>query len=342
MKIDAAFVPATTALFTGDDDGEIKQQHDQFMLLAEANVNNREGHACKATDGIDYPKIHKSGLNIVDGCDGTATIQNAAGNDIIMDCSKNTRSTESGCEKTANEMFLVSRSVDASGNNKYNKIASHSFENIRAANGAGMDMRVKAHFRDVRYKVIDQTGVEALADNIGDFTIKTQGLNIDAKYNRFGGTRAQLETSASLQKLNFDDYPSEIACVKRGSALSTNELISTDNNGNTYMNDDAEVVGCSNIELNDKDEGMDAMYYMDVDHRIVYNDIKHVQPSYLESVGNCDTCMNALVISGFDTQVSVKIPVDTGDDNEAVSPAKTEYLGHIPKPSGTSTFLNWR
>ena len=264
VRIDAVFVPATTALFPDatDVDGAVTRQHKEFLLLAQSNVNNKgDTDMCKAVDGIDYPKIHKSGLNVVDGTDGspcectgnncggssTTTKDNAAGKTVTMDCSPNTRSTGSGCVRTASESFLVSRSVDVNGNNVYNKIAAKDVANILVADGVGIDMRVKAHFRDVRYKVIDQTGVETLADNIGDFTIKTQGLNIDALYYRFGGTRADVTTQTSLQKLNYDDYPFGVACNKQGDKTkSTGELVV-----NGVVQDEAAVEDCTeNLESN--------------------------------------------------------------------------------------------
>ena len=344
VKIDAVFVPATVTLFPDatDHDGSVTQQHKQFLLLGQSNVNNKgDTDMCQAIDGIDYPKIHKSGLNVVDGsvdacectgnnCGGNSVtrITNANNNEIKMDCSPNTRSTGSGCVRTASESFLVSRSVDVNENNVYNKIAAKDVANILVADGVGIDMRVKAHFRDVRYKVIDQTGVETLADNIGDFTIKTQGLNIDALYYRFGGTRADVTTQTSLQKLNYDDYPFGVACSKRGNkTASTGDLVVSG-----VVQDQAAVEDCTETLESNSANGMEAMYYLDVDHRIVYNDIKHVQPSYLEGVGTCDTCMNSLIVSGFSDQVSVKIPVDTGDDSiDTVDNNKTVYDGHLPK-----------
>jgi len=54
-------------------------------------------------------------------------------------------------------------------------------------------------------------------------------------------------------------------------------------------------------------EGMNAMYYLDADHLVAYNEIKHIQSSYLSCNGG--ECDDSLLVSGFSGGAVITLPV---------------------------------
>lgn len=336
VKVGVNFVPHTQDSFGADGkDNPVQTQHDAFVLMDTSNVNNKKDDLCQAKDGIDYPGMQR--LNNVDltgekcqtnDMTGPHDLCSTKTNLLVEDPDYpkvlNTRSTGDGCVTTGSTAHLY---TEATGGGSGNTCASNndcpsidevcnnnkctqtfaslsnslspSYKQIQAADGTAVKVRVMGHFIDRRYKVIDQSGVEALLDNIGDFQITTQALNIKADYLRIGTTRqTYASNNVPLKKLNYDDY----ADTCKGN-IATNQAVDFDINDNNLIPE-----GCSGTfdKANDY-----AQYYLDHDHVIAYEHIKHLQESYMKQVGSCSgACKNALVLKGFTDQVRVKIPLD--------------------------------
>ena len=66
---------------------------------------------------------------------------------------------------------------------------------------------------------------------------------------------------------------------------------------------------------------------MDHDHELVYEHIKHVQPSYFRNAtcGNGGSCSHAFILQGFNNEVQIKMPVDVSTDTS------NAVVGNIPK-----------
>ena len=190
VRIDAAFTPSTELLYGTNADGNhldraVMRQHDALVLMGRTKVLNKNNDQCEANDGIDQPRIHKSGADLTDDDTGDGHFcsssnkkeaTNANQIEVSVPCSQQQRSNGDGkCPTSGVESYLVSMGVN-NGVEVYPRINSDSFENIHSAYGVGISARIKGHFYDRRYKVIDQTGVETLEDNIGDFKVQTQGL----------------------------------------------------------------------------------------------------------------------------------------------------------------------
>lgn len=339
VRIDAVFTPSVESLYpvegfessSNHHDKVVTEQHDALVLMGRTKVLNKLNDQCEADDGIDKPRFHKTGADLVDSgassscaSQDTTTTQNAAGQVKTIDCSLQQRSTGDGeCFTTGVESYLVSMSKRGD-DIVYPKINSLGFTNIKTAYGVGIQMRVKAHFVDRRYKVIDQTGVETLEDNIGNFSVRTQGLEIGSKYHRYGGTRKDVNTSFNLKKKNYDDYPSNAdvqKCRQQAPATATGDINMNANDNQLLQSGD-----CTNVHGEDY-----AVYYMDHDHVLVYEHIKHVQPNYLRSAtcGDGSGCSHALLVKGFKDanhhQVQIKIPVDVTPDTD------NEVKGNLPK-----------
>ena len=327
VKIDAVFTPSISALYGTDGDTNhldrvVTKQHDALVWMDGAQrVLNIGTDECTATDGIDNPAIHKSGLDRTGACDDNVSGQNGAGETVDVPCSEEERSDGQGtCHTSGVLSYLVAMNQVGSGAGAvitYPKIDSKDYDNIKAAYGVGIQMRVKGHFFDKRYKVIDQSGVETLEDNIGEFEVSTQGIEIDAKYGRYGGARQPHKTTFNLKKKNYDDYPTG-ACSKQ--AINTADP--------PVLTDDSQLLGACTSEPNGNDY---AVYYMDHEHLLVYEHIKHVQPSYLRDA-TCGgvSCAHALILKGFkdgsdEYQVQVKLPVNVGADTA------DNVVGNIPK-----------
>ena len=342
VKMGVNFVPHTEASFGADGkDNPVTMQHDAFMLMQKSNVNNQKDDQCQATDGIDYPGMQR--LNNAD-LTGKKCRRGDMTNDLD-DCSAkinllvgdtdptelNTRSTGDGCVTTGSTAHLYTEATGggslaacASDNpcTKLDEVCNNNvctqtfaslsgyttddtkFNQIDSADGTAVKLRVMGHFIDRRYTIIDQSGVEALLDNIGDFQITTQALNIKADYLRIGTTRqTYASNNVPLKKLNYDDYAS--TCHMALGNNNADDFDITDNNILT------EGYNCPQLSDNDDDGNNYAQYYLDHDHVIAYEHIKHMQESYMKADVACSgACKNALVLKGFNDQVRVKMALD--------------------------------
>jgi hypothetical protein len=356
VKIGIKFVPHIERKFgpTSKDLGP-NQQHNAFVLMSRSNVNNLNNDKCTALDGVDY-----IGMKRFDNTDlteqkcllGDMTTKLANG-DAAPSCvtktnvlpnqttpfNLNLRSTGDGCLTSGSKAYIFTDSMI--GNEQTvsldKSVLVPKYTKILGADGTAVELRVMGHFIDRRYKVIDQTGVEVLENDIGDFKIVTQSLNVHADYKNVGDTRKNHQTkNLNLKKLNLDDY----SVIQSGDASKC--LGQTDNTkyepgnqlpGDGITNDKHSLkdTTCYNegskswssykefTAVDDKIDKHDyAQYYFDHDHILAYRHIKHIQNSYIDASPNCgsgdDACSNTLVIAGFKQgtiyQVIVKIPLD--------------------------------
>lgn len=356
VRIPINFVPHLASRFGATGADVFMDQHDAFVLLGESNVNNKLNDKCKAVDGIDFIGMKRS-----DNADLTgASCQNAGMTNGLSACSSktnlvkgssqvlNTRSTGSGCKTTGTKAHLYTESESAGEKSaSLSNSLNPSYKQIQVSDGTAVKFRLMGHFIDRRYKIADQTGVEALEDSIGNFKITTQSLNIKADYIKIGHTRQDHETTGlNLAKLNLDDYGS--VCKKQilksnfdetkqlpSPGIETNDkhLLNT---GCVAEDSDSWSSASSSSTVSANIDGHQyAQYYFDHDHHVAYEHIKHVQDSYINDNPSCGTtgygqngvaCSNAFIIAGFSNDVIVKLPVDI----EANIP-KAPWNVYIPK-----------
>ena len=345
VKVAINFVPHLASKFANyvSRDKDINDQHDAFVLMAKSNVNNQKNDKCKALDGIDITGIQRdNNAKLTD-----VKCQNSGMTDGLVQCSTktnelpsgtvhelNTRSTGSGCITTGNTPHLYTEAETAGKKSASISLATNpTYKQIEAADGVAVKFRVMGHFFDRRYKVKDQTSVEALEDNIGDFEISTQSLNIKADYIKIGHTRQDHKTSnLNLVRLNIDDYSS--GCLKQvqkpfdeANQLPKTDVVTNDKhaldqaciieNSDNWSSESVKTQIEADISGHDY-----AQYYFDHDHKVAYEHVKHIQDTYINDNPTCGTtgygqtgvsCTNALVVAGFTNDVIVKIPVSIND-----------------------------
>ena len=357
VKIGIKFVPHVERKFGSSfkDQGPL-QQHDALVLMSRSNVNNLNNDKCTASDGIDYIGMRRidnvdlteekcllgdmsTKLDNGDAAPSCDTKVNRFPNQN-SDFKLNLRSTGDGCLTSGSKAYIFTDSM-IGGEESVSLDKSElvpKYTKIKRADGTAVQLRVMGHFIDRRYKVIDQTGVEVLEDNIGDFKIVTQSINVHADYKNVGDTRKNHQTkNLNLKKLNLDDYT-----VVSGSTTASKCLHQADSNANNPKNQlpgvgitndlhSLEGRNCfsetskswSNFETSQDVSGnIDkhdyAQYYFDHDHILAYRHIKHIQNSYIDASPNCGSgasaCSNTLILAGFErgdsNHVVVKIPID--------------------------------
>ena len=355
VKIGITFVPHIATKFgnPNERDKDVLKQHDAFVLMDRSKVANLNDDKCLSLDGIDMIGMKRSENKDLTGqkCkENTMTqsnlnlcgsIENKKPDDT--DERLNTRSTGDGCITTGNKAYLYTESEIVSGGEKTISASllnemDPKLSQMKASEGTAVKFRVMGHFFDRRYKIIDQTGVETLEDEIGSFETSTQSLNVKADYINIGHTRKSIKTSnLGLKKLNKDDY-SDKPCKKQmdlptsgmkfphsslqlpAKDVVTNDAhILTDNcrqeqsdiwvqNGEDSF---PSATSSGDKAINEHDY---AQYYFDHDHVVAYEHIKHMQNTYINKNPSCggtqSACANTIILSGFNQQVIVKIPLD--------------------------------
>lgn len=342
-KIPVKFIPHTARkLGSTSADQSVSNQHDAFVLMGKSKVNNLNDDKCQAIDGIDFIGMRRSdNVDLTDVyCndgdmtatkDGSPLPQCSTKKNLLPDDSEavlNTRSTGHGCKTSGSLPYLFTNAIRSGVDSvSLTKNLSPSYSNILTADGTAILVRVMGHFIDKRYLVVDQSGIETLEDNIGNFKINTQALNIKSNYLKVGHTRkVQATESLNLVKLNLDDYASE--CKKQIHKDKIANMDSTAANsryGADKPNDDHILVDQTCEDVLDGDY---AQYYFDHDHIIAYEHIKHLQDSYVQKDESCTSggCKNTLILEGFNSQVVVKIPINV----DATVP-KAPWNVYIPK-----------
>lgn len=365
VKIGIKFVPHVARKFgvSFQDQGPL-QQHDALVLMSRSNVNNLNNDKCTASDGIDY-----IGMRRIDNVDlteekcllGDMTTKLDNG-DAAPSCDTkvnrfpnenddfklNLRSTGDGCVTSGSKAYIFTDSMigDEESVSLDKSELVPKYTKIKKADGTAVQLRVMGHFIDRRYKVIDQTGVEVLEDNIGDFKIVTQSINVHADYKNVGDTRKNHQTkNLNLKKLNLDDYTvisgsnTASKCLHQadsdanqpGNQLPGNGIITNDlhslkgrscysESSKSWSDYKTSATVNGNIDKHDY-----AQYYFDHDHILAYRHIKHIQNSYIDKSPNCGSsataCSNTLILAGFErgqncetntctNHVVVKIPID--------------------------------
>jgi len=161
------------------------------LYLATGNTKlpgSNEGVHCTAKDGFE-----ESGLvhatNALKG--------NSVNNQKVK--------SDGTCEKSSGTLPYFYKT----GQDTLIRKTSFSPADVDSYSGVAVKTRFLAHFKDKRYKIADQSGVETLQDNIGDFTITAKGFKISSNYiNVKGSTHRDDEptTGLNLKRLDVDRY----------------------------------------------------------------------------------------------------------------------------------------